>query len=487
MTPTPGDQASRAARPVYHFTAPLNWLNDPNGLVYVDGEFHLFYQHNPFANTWGAPHWGHATSRDLVSWHHLAIAMKPDDLGNIFSGSAVIDESNTAGFGDGAIVAAFTHHQEEGVERQSIAVSTDGCMTFEKYPGNPVLAQPSGAPDFRDPRLIRWESADGGHWAMVLAVGSAIWIYVSDDLVNWCFSSAFDPDPGSDRVWECPDLFELQIVGTQERRWVLTVGVDSDDLPHGYGIRYWVGEFDGKEFQRGQANAHLADHGPDFYATQTWSAAPANRKIWIGWMSNPGYAQLTPTEGWRGSMSIPRELGLVNTGRGLRLTQYPVVEIEKNRRPILIHRDLTLYPGDNPLAGLHGVALDILALIDVERSTANELRFTVRAGHDESTDIIVDMESATLSVNRFRSGGHPIHRSTPGAHTVALGGSDKLLEVRVLVDTTSVEVFAERGLVTITEQVFPSEGSDSCGLEAIGGTVRIETLEVYAVEPTVPG
>ena len=484
--PIPGDQANQAARPVYHFTAPLNWLNDPNGLVYVDGEFHLFYQHNPFANTWAAPHWGHAASRDLISWHHLAIAMKPDDLGSIFSGSAVIDTSNTAGFGDGAIVAAFTHHQEEGVESQSIAVSTDGCMTFDKHPGNPVLAQPSGAPNFRDPRLIRWEGADGGHWAMVLAVGSAIWIYVSDDIVNWCFATAFDPDPGRDRVWECPDLFELPVTGTQERRWVMTVGVESDDLPHRYGVRYWVGEFDGTKFQQGQASPHWADDGADFYAAQTWSAAPANRKIWIGWMNNSGYALLTPTKGWRGAMSIPRELGLVDTGRGFRLTQYPVVELEQNRRPILSREDLTLNPGDNPMAELHGVALDIVALVDVEHSTAKQLRLTVRVGHDESTDIVLDIEPATLSVNRSRSGEHPIHRTYPGPRTVPVGRSDELLEVRVLVDTTSVEVFAARGLVSITEQIFPSRASDGCGLEAIGGTVRIETLEVYAVELAAP-
>ncbi len=222
------DEHAVTARPKFHFTAPANWLNDPNGLVFLNGEYHLFYQHHPFDISFGPPHWGHASSRDLVVWEHLPIALAPDDLGWIYSGSAVIDVDNTAGFGSGsgALVAAFTHHREEGVESQSLAFSLDRGHTFTKYSGNPVIKQPEGAPDFRDPRVLWWEGKGTGHWVMLLAVGVSVWVYTSDDLIKWAYASTFDPDPGSARVWECPDLIRLSVANTGERRWVMVVGVD---------------------------------------------------------------------------------------------------------------------------------------------------------------------------------------------------------------------------------------------------------------------
>ncbi|NNF63741.1 MAG: glycoside hydrolase family 32 protein [Acidimicrobiia bacterium] len=466
-------------RPVFHFTAPSNWLNDPNGLVYVDGAYHMFYQHHPHDNTFGPQHWGHASSPDLVSWRHHEIALAPDDLGMIFSGSAVIDSGNTAGFGAGAIVAVFTHHLADGVERQSLAFSTDSGTTFHKYVGNPVLESPDGVPDFRDPKVFRWTGDDGDEtWVMVLAVGVEVWIYISDDLIEWELASQFSTDGHSGRVWECPDLFELRVANGDTKKWVLAIGVDSADLPHLYGTRYFVGEFDGKTFTHSHTDVHWADHGADFYAAQSWSSAPDDRKVWIGWMNNWGYARETPTEGWRGAMSVPRELGLLDTGDGIRLTQAPVRELERKRRAIVRRDNVTLEVGDDLGEGVRGVALDIDATVNLDRSTASELRISVRIGEDESTDIVLDLAESTLSVDRFRSGRHLIHRSYAGSRLVSVGEKQGMLDIRVLVDATSLEVFAGHGLVAITEQIFPSASSDGVAIEAVDGVVVLTSLEI---------
>ncbi len=481
MIDQPSEQAA-TARPKFHFTAPVNWLNDPNGLVFLDGEYHLFYQHHPFENMFGPPHWGHASSRDLVVWEHRPIALAPDDLGWIFSGSAVIDVDNTAGFGAGALVAAFTHHLEEGVESQSLAFSLDGGHTFAKYAGNPVVKQPEGVPDFRDPRILWWHGEATGHWVMLLAVGVSVWVYTSNDLIDWEYASTFDPDPGSARVWECPDLTQLSVANTGERRWVMAVGVDSGDLPALYGTRYWVGDFDGRKFIQAHTAVHWADHGADFYAAQSWNSAPDDRKVWIGWMNNWGYARDTPTEGWRGAMTVPRELGLIDTADGIRLTQQPVAELEAHRVPLVDFEALKATGDSNPLATVQGSALDIVAAIDLQRSTAKRLRLAVRTGPGESTEIVLDLGSPALSVDRFRSGRHLIHRSYTGPRLAALDLADHILDLRVLVDTTSVEVFAGGGIVAITEQIFPSPDSTGLGIETDEGTVFFESLRVYGIE-----
>ena len=474
--------SSSASRPVYHFTAAANWLNDPNGLVFADGAYHLFYQHHPHDNTFGAPHWGHASSTDLVRWRHHPIALEPDELGEIYSGSAVVDQHNTTGFGAGSIVAVFTHHLEAGVERQSLAYSADGGETWTKYRGNPVLEAPDGAPDFRDPRVLWWEGAEGGHWVMLLAAGTAVWVYRSDNLIDWSFSSAFTSRGASGRVWECPDLFCLPVGESSRMRWVLSVAVDHGDGPELSGTRYFVGDFDGERFTETHEAVHWADHGADFYAAQSWSAAPGQRKVWIGWMNNWGYAREAPTEGWRGAMSIPRDLGLMETDSGIRLTQLPVPEVERWRRPLLRTGPVEVTSTENLLEGLRGTSLDIEALIDLDRSSATELRLSVRVGAAEATEIVLNLAELTLSVDRIRSGEHLIHRHYAGPRLASIARLGQLLSLRVLVDVTSVEVFAGDGLVVITEQVFPLAGSDRASLEAVDGVAFLRELEVHAIE-----
>ena len=297
-------------RPTYHFSPLYGWMNDPNGMVYKDGEYHLFYQYNPYGSKWGNMNWGHAISKDLVNWEHRPVAIAPDALGTIFSGSAVVDHNNTAGFGAGAIIAIYTQNSDRQV--QSIAYSTDNGRTFTKYENNPVLV--SEARDFRDPKVFWYEATK--RWIMVLAVGQEMQIFSSPNLKDWAFESSFGEGYGAHgNVWECPDLFELPVEGTNEKKWVLLCSLG--DGPFGdSATQYFIGSFDGKKFScDNQPNVtKWMDWGKDHYATVTWSDAPDNRRIAIAWMSNWQYANDVPTSQYRSPNSIPRDLSQTEDG-----------------------------------------------------------------------------------------------------------------------------------------------------------------------------
>ena len=469
-------------RPRFHFTAPTNWLNDPNGLVVVDGVFHMFYQHHPFGESFGPPHWGHAVSRDLIDWEYRGIALEPDELGVIFSGSAAIDHEGDAGFGAGAIVAAFTHHLETGVERQSLAYSIDGGSTFEKYAGNPVLEAPPGIVDFRDPKIFKWHSGKASHWVMALAVGPAVWLYTSTDLRTWDRASVFATGDQPSGVWECPDLFELPIEGTDETAWVMVVGAVSERLPYRFATRFFVGTFDGRTFETQHRDVHWADFGADFYSAQTWSDVPDGSKIWVGWMSNWSYAAETPFAGWRGAMSTPRRLGLRETPVGLRLTERPVAGLLDHHAPIVEESDLVIGVGDDPLAIVRGTALDLELEIDLAASTARQMTIDVRVGSEETTRVVVDLVALSVAVDRHLAGSHLLHSEYGGPRLSPFDVDRPLLDVRVLADATSVEVFAAGGTVVITEQIFPNPASDGVHLAAVGGEVRFSRLAASTIE-----
>lgn len=310
-------------KPKYHFAPLYGWMNDPNGMFYINGEWHLFYQHNPYGSVWGNMHWGHAVSKDLLTWEHLPEALEPDAWGAVFSGSCVVDRNNTSGLGPNTVFAFYTGASDS--QLQCLAVSKDGGRTFEKYAKNPIIT--STDPDFRDPKVM-WHEASG-RWVMIVSAGQQMKIYSSANLLDWQYESAFGRQFGAHGgVWECPDLVKLPVRGTKDSKWVLICNINPGGPFGGSATQYFVGDFDGKTFKCDDAPTQTLwmDYGKDHYATVTWSNAPDNRCVALAWMSNWQYADKTPTVGYRSEMSLPRELSLIKTSEGLRLYVEPVKE-----------------------------------------------------------------------------------------------------------------------------------------------------------------
>lgn len=476
-------------RPAYHFTPPSNWMNDPNGMVYFGGKYHLFYQHHPFGTTWGPMHWGHAVSSDLVSWEHLPIALSPDEHGTIFSGSAVVDWADTSGFfgGKPGLVAIFTHHDittgtDRVRQRQSLAYSTDSGRSWIKYPDNPVLENPRFV-DFRDPKVFWHQPTE--KWVMILASGQTVCIYISPNLKDWTFASEFGKGIGShDGVWECPDLFSLSIDGDPlQTKWVMLVSIGDDPSQlAGSRTQYFTGDFDGRTFTNDEASLTIRwlDHGRDNYAGVSWSDLPDQdgRRIYIGWMSNWKYANLTPTVGWRSAMTLPRQLSLETRGGEISLIQRPVRELESIRSPLLSLINLTVEEANFRLSDLQLNSFELEAeFIPGISKTLLELK--VRVSCEQETVIGYDPASSELFIDRTRSGRSDFHPDFAGRHVVKLEGGDVPFRLRLFVDRSSVEVFADDGKAVLTDLIFPD--SDSMGLKIIGpaGDRIVRSLKIY--------
>jgi len=465
-------------RPRFHFAPGNGWLNDPNGLVYFDGEYHLFYQALPDAlDHTAAKHWGHAVSRDLVRWADLPTALSPDPLGAIWSGSAVVDWHDTSGFfgGDAGLVAIFTNNRV-GVQRQSIAHSADRGRTWTKYTGNPVLEDP-GYGDFRDPKVF-WH-APSNHWVMLVAARDRVVFFDSPNLRDWTMMSEFGGDQHPlAGVWECPDLFPLPVdEDAQTRKWALPISTNS---PEGSTQHCFVGDFDGTTFVADTVS--IADYGKDDYAAVSWSDIPIEdgRRIWIGWMSNWKYARQTPTGPWRGAMTLPRSLRLQTFPQGLRLIQTPVRELRGLRAGTTTWGRQQITPGSNPLASVCGDALEIEAEFQLE--TATEFGFRVRVGEDERTTIGYDVNASALFVDRSASGESGFSSSFAGRHDGPLSPDAGAVKMHLFVDRCSVEVFGGGGETTITDLIFPKATSDGVEVYAIGGTVALRSLAVHRLD-----
>jgi len=468
-------------RPQFHFSPPRNWMNDPNGLVYDEGEYHLFYQHNPAAMVHGAErpmHWGHAVSDDLVRWTHLPIALAPDHLGDIWSGCAVVDREDSTGFfgGGTGLVAIFTQGLD-GVQQQSIAYSADKGRTWTMFAGNPVVAN-EGLRDSRDPKVFWY--APLRHWIMVLACGDHVRFYRSPDLTTWTYISAFGHDQGSHAgVWECPDLFPLPVDGDPDnQKWVLTVSGNS-------AIQYFVGQFTGSAFiNDNAADAILwADYGRDNYAAVTWSDIDTSLedgdRVWIGWMGDPAYAQHTPTNPWRGALTLPRRLGLRTTAQGIRLVQTPIPALQQLRGPSYHWDQQTVAPGTNLLSGITGSTLEIVG--EFVPSASTEFGFRVRANGARHTTVGYEPGTSTLFVDRTESGLTSFSPSFPGRHEAPLPLSHGSIKLHLFVDWSSVEVFGNDGEAVITDLIFPDVDDIGLELYTCGGAVTLRSLDVYPV------
>jgi fructan beta-fructosidase len=478
QTYSPHGYYTEKYRPQFHFSPKKNWINDPNGLVYYKGKYHMFYQYNPYGDKWGNISWGHAVSQDLVHWKELPVALMPDDLGLIFSGSVVVDKCNTSGFfkeHSGGLVAIYTNAGE--TQQQSIAYSTDEGLTWTKYKQNPVIPNP-GITDFRDPKVMWYEKEC--KWVMVLAAGDRILFYSSKNLKDWQYMSQFGENEGSHGgVWEVPDLFKLPVDGNPNHsKWILKVDINPGAVAGGSGGQYFIGEFDGTRFINDNPPHEIrwVDYGKDFYAAQTWFNT-GNRKIWIGWMNNWQYADVIPTNPWRGAMSIPRELTLKTVrGEGIKLIQTPVKELKGIRKKQYQWENERITPGENILSDIKGKTVEIIA--EFELGSASEFGFKVRKSATEETVIGYDAERHLLFVDRIHSGEFAFSPAFAGRHEAVLNPIKDKIKFHIFVDWSSVEVFGNDGRVVLTDLIFPSPSSDGIELYSKNGCVKLISLTV---------
>lgn len=436
-------------RPQFHFSPEANWMNDPNGMVYWDGEYHLFYQYYPDGNVWGPMHWGHAVSKDLVSWEHLPIALYPDSLGYIFSGSAVIDHANTSGLGTAekpAMVAIYTYHDPIGeaggrddFQTQGIAYSLDNGRSWKVYDKNPVLPNP-GIKDFRDPK-VSWHDASQ-QWIMSLAVLDKISFYTSPNLLDWVIASDFQPAWAAyGGVWECPDLFPLKTASGEEK-WVLLVSINPGGPQGGSATQYFVGDFDGKDFVSSQEALQWVDWGADNYAGVTWSNIPDSdgRRLFIGWMSNWNYAQLVPTTVWRSAMTIPRVLSLHEHQGIYQLQSSPIEELNQLRINEIPIKKSTIELSSNSF--------------EVYIPLQDEQNFSIRLWNNANEEMLLQRVGAEFIVDRSRSGIINFEKGFGASFRTPLN-KVQLTSLRLFVDQSSMEIFVNEGALVMTNLMFP--------------------------------
>ncbi len=455
-------QYSEQLRPQIHFSPPKNWMNDPNGLVYYQGEYHLFYQHNPTESRWGNIHWGHAVSKDLLHWEHLDIALKPDQYGLMFSGSAVVDKNDTSGFFDGeeGLVVIYTtalpqKNKDFYLQQQCIAYSNDKGRTWHKYEGNPVIENETWQ-DFRDPKVFWHHKTDS--WVMVVTQGKKVKFYRSDDLKNWKFASDFSCNAFYfEGVWECPDLIELPVEGEDEQKWLLQVGVQDNSRAGGSGVQYFVGEFDGYQFKNLNPNQKTfwVDYGQDFYAVQSWSnlSETENREVWTAWMNNLSYHEAIPTNDWKGVLSIPRELKLKKYNNDYYLKQKPIKELNKLKTNIesILEHDLT--NDFNCKLDFDPFEVNFQA----EINSKDKLNVNLIRGNNLKINLLYDRKNKEIVLKRSFSIDKKIGKFFNDTHTAVIEDDKENIDIQLIMDRSTLEVFINEGEIVFSDLVFPED------------------------------
>ncbi len=421
-------------RPIYHHTPAYGWMNDPNGMFYKDGVWHLYFQHNPFGSQWENMTWGHSTSTDLVHWTFKGDPVQPDVWGAIFSGSAVVDKENTAGFGKDAVVALYTSAAESQI--QSMAYSTDNGKTFTKYEGNPVIT--SNVPDFRDPHMF-WNE-DIKKWNMILAAGQHMEIYTSDNLKEWKLESSFGAEYGNHGgVWECPDLMKMKVKGTDKEKWMLICNINPGGPFGGSATQYFIGDFDGYKFvcDTKPEVTKWMDYGKDHYATVTFDNAPDGRHVAIAWMSNWQYANLVPTKQYRSCNSIPRDLGLFEYDGDIYCSVLPSPEMTAARK--------TKKPGK-------AITEACELIVNPKRDVT-----IITLSNDKGEEVVMkyDAKAKTFSMDRTNSGKMDFSTDFPAVTEAPTFG--KISQLRIFIDKSSIEVFDAEGKMAMTNLVFPNK------------------------------
>ena len=456
-------------RPQFHFSPQNNWKNDPHGLIYHDGEYHLFYQHNAKEPIWGPMSWGHAVSDDLVTWRHIPIAIPPDEIGGIWTGSVVYDRENTFGLlPNGGLVAIYSYEDQS----VGLSYSNDRGRSWYRFFGNPVIPSPGG--NFRDPQVFWLDETQ--RWHMAITCEQSIQFYESINLCDWSPTGDFTAPVGKDAPWEVPDIFFVDL--EEARHWILLVSMDGAPAG-GSGVRYFIGEFDGKTF-RSQTPLDAEcwmDHGPDNYAGSTWKNVTDQRRIYIGWMNDWRYAEKVPTQGWRGSVTLPRELQLVNTQVGLRLSQEPLSEMKKQRGELNKWENILIESGRDFKPNFCGNQYELL--LKFQPQSATGIKISILKGEQSEVDVCYNAIKKTIAVNRMNSGHVNFHDDFPSVSEAPINFLNDTLSVHIFVDHSSVEVFANEGEVVLSKQVFPAEDGLGIKLSAQGGSAWLDSMSIW--------
>ncbi|MES2267282.1 MAG: glycoside hydrolase family 32 protein [Bacteroidota bacterium] len=466
-----------------HFSPREKWINDPNGMVYYKGTYHLFFQHYPKATVWGPMHWGHAVSKDMIHWKQMPIALYPDKLGYIFSGSVVVDENNTSGFGTKnkpAMVAIFTHHDPKGekagsstFQNQSLAYSLDEGTTWVKYNGNPVLKNP-GIKDFRDPKVF-WYARDK-KWVMSLATKDRITFYSSPNLKDWTKESDFGQMLGAHGgVWECPDLFPLKLNGKEY--WVLLVSINPGGPNKGSATQYFVGHFDGKTFTPSSNQTKWIDYGPDDYAGVTFGNT-GNRKVFLGWMGNWLYANEVPTVKWRNAMTIPRDLSLKLTAGDIYLNSTPVEELNKIATKTINVDALQLAKNNNVFSVINQTPTKYVLKFNTE--AVKDYSVVLSNTQGEKLIIGYDAKNSRYYIDRTKAGRSAFNKQFAAIAYVPRVSLSPTSNFELLVDVSSVELFADGGLSNLTGVYFPKKPYTNLGI--VNNGMEIEKLQIQPLK-----
>ncbi len=470
-------------RPQVHFSPAAHWMNDPNGMVYYNSQYHLYFQYYPNSSVWGPMHWGHASSKDLVHWQEQPIALYPDSLGHIFSGSIVVDINNTSGFGKTGkvpFVAIFTHHDMAGekagkndFQNQSIAYSLDEGITWTKYSDNPVVKNP-GIRDFRDPKVSWFE--EGKKWIMTLAAFDRVIFYSSPDLKSWTKESEFGTGVGKHgAAWECPDLFPLDYNG--EKIWVLLVSINPGGPNGGSATQYFTGQFDGKNFLSNQTDIRWLDYGTDNYAGVTWYNTGA-RKIFLGWMNNWQYGKVVPTKGWRSAMTVPRDLGIEKIANQYLVTSLPVKELNSIDDKHIVAENISAsnYDLTKKVGTLTSPAKINFAADKIET-------FSITFSNEQGDKIVVGYDKAAnyFYVDRSESGKVNFEKEFGSFHYAPRLSAKSNIDFTLIIDNASVELFADKGLTVMTEIFFPNKPYSKIHIQS-ADNLHIKKLEYISLK-----
>ena len=480
------DTANREQyRPAFHHTPLYGWMNDPNGMFFKDGTWHLYYQYNPYGSKWQNMSWGHSTSKDLITWEHQPVALEVDGLGHVFSGSSVVDSAGTAGLGKDAIVALYTSC--DASQYQSMAYSTDGGTTFQRYAGNPVLTLESEA---RDPNMFWDEKA--GQWVLTLAhaLDHEILFFTSPDLKVWTLQSAFGKGEGAqDGVWECPDLFKLKVEGTDEEKWVLICNLNPGGPFGGSATQYFIGDFDGKTFTSdtdasGRIPTKWMDFGKDHYATVSWSGTPQNRRTVIGWMSNWQYAAEVPTTQYRSANTLPRDLSLFRAPDGeIYLASAPAAELTALRGTLACKAKKATAGKKSRVfelpAANRGIC-EILLDIDARKADSVSIDITNKAG--ERVALTYNPAAHTLAFDRRNSGLKDFSKDFPAVTVAPTFENGRKISLRIFIDRSSIEVFGNNGHFVSTNLVFPTQPYSKLSVTSHGGSTKISNLNIFSIK-----